>query len=1494
MGGRWSRRPFLGDRHDIRSNGTTVFSGRGSVIKFSSTQGDTWDNLDKSGLPTDFSAIWIEPTATELYILGTSGGSSMLFKRALNQISLTPTMQFAIEPVAGFTLVNDGRSFSSTSLARGQNLTYQWLRNGNPIPGQTNATLNIPSVTPADAGLITVRVTGTDRTITSANVIELKVVPSTPGNQDVSFRQTSLPRGGSCVLLDDFTVVQVNGSFNGSFITRYAEDGTELARRQEDPTLLLRRGFVDSRGKLVMFGAKSVIRTNPADLSNDVDFTPASFVFGVGSNIAIISDVIELPGKGYLVAMGSKASLRGTNVPVIALLDYSGNYNPVFDIGLKNFTSNFPGGMRLSLDGAGRIIAAGGISRWPDANLSAHQTSGVVRLFADGSRDFTFNLNPGFQIYLARAMRDGRVLYAAQVGAERMGRALENGAVDTGFGSAGTNFDRSILDFVEEPTGKIIVTGEFKNFGASPTRGYARLNADGTLDTGFDSIAGFVSGASDQDIKEVCSDPRGFAYLVPESGLGQFRSNRHSGLTRVFSDKPPLFLWRQTAAQKVLIGSPLTLSANVTGTSVISYQWFKNGIAIAGQTASSLNFPVFSAANAGTYTVVATNASGSMTSKEMVISIAGPPTIVSLTEDQNLLVGGNLSLTVIVDGASPLTYQWKKDGTPIAGEIAPVLEISNIQIGNAETYTVVVTNSLGTITSDTVIVEVNEITGLAKPGFNAYNLNGSVYSLSVLPDKSYVVGGVFSNPSQHRNYTRLLSNGSLATGAWISNPPGGTNTTVRTTAISRDKTKVYIGGDFSTIGSTSVKYIARLNLDGTLDSTFTSPTFSRIPRILKIEELPNGQIMIAGIINEFGGLTRYHIARLNNDGSLDTTFAHIPDSDVNDFAILGDGSIILAGLFTQVDGAPRSRIAKLLPDGSLDPSFSPPVLSNQLLSIAVQADGKILIGGDFLNLNVGGKNYNYLARLMPNGSVDTTFPDTDNPTGTVRAVHIQADGRIVVGGTGVRRLLPSGESDPFFQRSTSGTVYALDSTPDGCLYIGSFSGKGSGVLTTTSTDLAISTSPQGKLADLGGSATFGVTYFSKTPPSFQWRKNGIPIAGAIGETFTVTNITRADAGTYSVTITNATKTVSSNPARLIVLAEPVVTTQPSAQQIGKGGVLDLSVAAVGAGTLSYQWKLNGNVIAGATSATLNIPSVDFVNSGCYQVVVTNSLGSVISHPGAVAVQEIAGTLDGLALQGAGAYGVSAIAELPNGNIAIGGSFTSIGGFSRSRFAVLNNGGTVQNLPTNFSSTGTIVDLAAQPDGKIVYTAQNGWGRINANGTLDNSFPTGTNFAGACLVDGNSVYICAAFPGGASASAVRKFNLASGVEDTAFATNSRLPNGVSGLFLMTFVKLPNGNFACGSNSGQIAVLQADGTPLPGFTNPIIPGSGRLIEDFVPTAGGKMFVVGSFSNQGSPGVHNSILRANADGTIDGSFVSQAGSALFRAGVANGDGSSCLAKA
>ncbi len=333
--------------------------------------------------------------------------------------------------------------------------------------------------------------------------------------------------------------------------------------------------------------------------------------------------------------------------------------------------------------------------------------------------------------------------------------------------------------------------------------------------------------------------------------------------------------------------------------------------------------------------------------------------------------------------------------------------------------------------------------GNFSPWYNS-GADDTINCVVLQPDGKILIGGNFTsfNGASRYRVARLNANGSVDT---TFTPGAGANGKVFAISLQSDG-KIYIAGAFTAYNNTNCSYLARLNDDGSLDTAFNpGDSISQPVYALAVPASGTNSVYAGGAFTHIGGVTYGCVARFNGDGSVDAAFnpgigTYNPKTGTNDpvyaLALQPDGKLVVGGTFSTVEMIAINGITRFNPDGTLDAGFSTvgalngtynPVtgVADRVNVITLQADGNILLGGDFANVNqtrrIG------LARLFRNGSLDTSFMDTaynqfagpinhyhnidaintnDYPQGnhlnSIRAIALEADGDVIVGGNFLR------------------------------------------------------------------------------------------------------------------------------------------------------------------------------------------------------------------------------------------------------------------------------------------------------------------------------------------------------------------------------------------------------------------------------------------------------------------------------------------------------------
>jgi uncharacterized delta-60 repeat protein len=733
------------------------------------------------------------------------------------------------------------------------------------------------------------------------------------------FFTTVSPNGGPAVTRNRIARLNPDGTLDVAFNPN-ANNGVRAIVLQNDGKILIAGHF----STLAPNGGPAVTRHNIARLNSDGTLDTS---FDPNADGIIVALVLQNDGKILIGGSFKSLSPNGGALVArrrIARLNPNGTVDS-FDPSLTSGPQNITTINSIALQTDGKVLLGGLFTTLKPNGGATVTRHNIARVNSTGTLDAGFNVdvetpiaNTSPFVNSIAVQPDGKILLGGLfttvsvnggpvVTRNRVARLNKDGTLDNPFNP---NANDSLERIAVQTNGKILIGGTFTNLSpnggpAVARRAIARLNMDGTLDA-FDPKAEDVQPAS---VSSITEGPDGkflaggiFSKMSPNGGATVTRNN----IARL----------------------------NPDGT--------------LDKTLDDLNIPA-------------------------VDGLGGYVDAVAVQPDGKILIGGHFT---------------------------KVLGITRNHIARLNTN------------------------GTLDASFDP-NTSNDVHSISVQPDGKILIGGQFvtvspnGGPSVTRNcIARFNANGTLDAAF---NP--NANLVVWSIVTQADG-KILIGGEFTTLspnGGPAItrNRIARLNPDGTVDSVF-DPNAQFDVNTIALQG--DGRVVIGGGFTKLtpnGGaaVTRNRIARLNTDGTVDAAFDPNSNSEVEAIAVQADGRILVGGLFSSLKpnggaAVTRHNMARLNSDGTVDSSFDPNP-DGFVSCIVTQADRKILICGFFTSLSPNGGAAvarSHIARLNANGTVDSFNPNPSDGAQfgiSVNSIAIQTDGKILIGGQFIK-LSPNG------------------------------------------------------------------------------------------------------------------------------------------------------------------------------------------------------------------------------------------------------------------------------------------------------------------------------------------------------------------------------------------------------------------------------------------------------------------------------------------------------
>ena len=1344
---------------------------------------------------------------------------------------------------------------------------------------------------------------------------------------------------------------------------------------QADGKLLVAGQFTSLRPTV---GA-SAVRNNLARLNPDgsVDAT-----FDPNANGPIRALVLQPDGRivigGDFTSLQPNGAATTTTRNRVARLNANGTLDLTFNPNISGGT--LPQVNALAFQPNGKLVVGGRFTTvQPGATAAARNH--VARFNADGSLDNAYNPNPN-SIVLAlvsqleasnftgtprTAVGDGKIVIAGGFTSlqpsgtgvvttrNRIARLNANGTVDSEFDP---NANNAVAALAVQRDGKIILGGSFStlqppgNENSATRNRLARLNADGTLDSEFyPNFGGNVVAIA----------------LAPDGDVmvgGQFTSVWGRGT--ITTQRPYVARLNPDGS----LDTGFTASANST---VAAFAFQPDGKVILGGYFTSIQSRGL-ATGALRNRLARVGADGTLDTTFQV-DAEGRPLVSLVQPDGKVIIGG--SFTTVGGLTRNYLARLNTDGSvdasyvPAApnGRVLAVVRQADGKLIIAGTFTLIGT------TARSYLARLNTDGSLD----TTYNTNpsGQVGALALQADGKVLIGGNFT--SLNAIVTTITPGAAVGTTTSTSTDGSATLTTSTTVATT--------GGVTTTVKSTTYfrGYLARLNTDGSVD-TFNPGASSTVSSIVLQSD---GKILLAGAFTAFtpnagtGSTSRSFIARLNADGTLDTAFTPLVNARATALALQSDGKIIVGGQFTlfQPPGATsttvngvvtstaitRNRLVRLNADGTVDAAYAPNVIDGVVLALALQSDGRLVVGGSFKGIQSAGDATwtlrKYAARLGTDGKLDLTFNlDLSEANGNrVDSLALQSivtagvtEQKILLGGSFVS-LAPIGanariSANHYVRINANGTLDSAFNPGTG--------GASGGVIAAMALQSDGKIVAVGAFADIGGTRTTNVARFNAEGAADTTFASSLdadgPIAAVLHRSDTAPVPTQGNGLAWlnsdgslrtafapSVRLTGTIRAVVTQPDGRVLLGgsftNPAGTTGNHLVRIAADGTLDTSFSpapnadvsaitlqpdgkilvagsfsAIAGGTRNFIARLNAN---GTLDTTFDPNASARVNAIVLQTdgkVVLGGAFTTLQPNGATATTarnylarvETNGALD-TAYNPAPSATVSALLLQPDGMVVAGGSFTSFTpnaattATTRNYLARIKTDGTLDTFDP--SASGAVSALAAYLDGKIIVGGafntfspnsigntnfRNYIARLNADGTVDSNFDPNTNGpVNAVAVESSGAVVFGgtftALQANGATEATARNRLArvdfSGALDTAFnpdangsveilalrADGSLIVGGALSTVRPTGVMLLGGNFANigGVASRNLALINDDGTVSTAFQ----PNPNGAVSALLSLPSGSTLVAGSFTTIAGAN-RNRLARFNSDGSLD----------------------------
>jgi subtilase family serine protease len=1036
----------------------------------------------------------------------------------------------------------------SVTASGGQPLFYQWSANGANltdgvnISGSSTNALTVSNVSPGDVGSYSVTVSNAALVVTSV-VASLTITPSAPVIFQQPASQTA-PLGAAAL----FTEAAYG---NPPFSWQWTFSGTNLPGATNALLLLTNIQFNQS-------GNYAVAMTNAqgGTLSSNAVLTVVTGVIDVAT-----FDDLALPEAAYTVLTNGYDGLNWNNFAALNGVALTNSGYEAGVISASNVAFNGDGSEAiLSQSSAFNLISAYLTAAWND-DLQVE-----LKGYVGGALIYD-------STYILSATTPTNIL-VNYLGVTEVDFISSGGVHHSAYIGYGTQFVMDNMVVVEGAGSAINTIPVIYNFGpASDEVSQGQSTSLSVAAVGAPPLVyqwlmngTSLAGQTNPTLNLTNAQPAVTgSYTVTVANA--FGATTSAIATVTVVSTPVIIVQPQN--QFTALGGNATLNVSALGAAALSYQWQFFGSNLSGATGTIETVADVSAANAGPYDVVVSNAYGSVTSAIAVLNVGNPPVIVTPPANQTGVLGEGVTLSIMVTGNGPLTYQWQQNGVNMAPSITTVAGNGGGGYSgdggaatNASLYfphDVAVDASGNLFIADTDNVRIRKvgangiITTVAGNGTYGFFGDGGAATNAYLNDPQAVAvdasGNLFIADTYNLRIRRVGTNGIITT-------------------VAGDGGNGY-SGDGGAATNTSLSYPEGVAVDGS-GNIFIADTDNL--RIRKVGA--NGIITTVagdGGYGYFGdggaatnaGLGYPEAVAVDTSGNIfiaDTDDLRIRKVGTNGIitTVAGDGSSGYSG-----DGGTATSASLYYPEGvALDASGNFFIADTDNLRIRkVGASGVITtVAGD--------GNYGFSGDGAAATNANLSYPS---------GVALDTSGNLFIADNDNARIREVIVSSPNLSLSPltlndAGNYRVIVRSPYGSVTSGVMA------LTLSIPPSVVPQQPQNQTVVAGSDVTLNVSVTGTGPFTYQWQYNGANLAGSFGPGLALTGVAATMAGTYAIAVSSPCGSVTSMVAQLTVLpslSSPVITTQPTNLPGVQGGNATFTVAVSGTGPFSFQWYGNG-------------------------------------------------------------------------------------------------------------------------------------------------------------------------------------------------------------------------------------------------------------------------------------------------------------------------------